>query len=947
MNKREGISLIVLIITIIIIVILAGTVILNLADNNPILQATKASFLNDVKTLQTELELSLSKQYLDSLGSYDITLLQANETSIKYKDVEDNTKNIYDLIPSLKSNLQYSGQVEIIDGKLTYKGTDINKQEWAKEVGIVLPLDIAAGYGNISAIMFDGTVKIWGYNKYGCIGNGTTKDSYVPLIIPGLTGVKQIAISTYNTLALLNDGTVKAWGYNNYGQFGDGTTNSSYTPIVIPELIDVKQIAVGNVHSVALLNDGTVKVWGYNGYGNFGDGTTENKSVPTLVQDLTNVKQVGASRENTVALLDNGTVKAWGGNSYGQLGDGTTVSKSVPTIVQNLTDVKQIAVGNGYIVVLLNDGTLKAWGNNSNGQLGDGTTVNKLVPTIVQNLTNVKQIAVGNAHTVALLNDGTVKAWGYNYSGTLGDGTKVQKNIPTTVQSLIDVKQIAAASNQSVALLNNGTLKTWGWNIFGQLGDGTTIDRLIPVLININDIDKTPPTIVYAQNGGSIPSLIVTATDIDGSISSLKYSWSTQNTVAPTSDWEDFASGGTISRQNVSGTEYLWINATDTANNVLVTKSNVFTPLEQVTVNKPLLTTGMTAKKWNGSSWDTVSSPDTDTSWYDYTSNKWANAQTLDGSMWVWIPRYEYKIPTPHSNIAQTILVNFLIDKQTTSTSEYKVHPAFTFGTTELTGIWVAKFEASGSITAVAVKPGATSLRSITISTMFIACRNMETLYGNLYGWGTTGTGIDTHLMKNTEWGAIAYLSNSRYGKNSEVWVNPTMYYKTGESGSKVSEGNTPYTYPYNNLVYGINASTTGNIYGVYDMSGGAYEYTASYIDNGNISLTNYGSSLVNAESKYKDLYTKGINDDKATNYAAAIGKYGDAVYETSNAGTTTTSGWYVDLISMPYAGGPFFIRGGAWSDSTSSGLFAVNWDNGNAYTNNGFRPVLVVSNEL
>jgi len=363
--------------------------------------------------------------------------------------------------------------------------------------------------------------------------------------------------------------------------------------------------------------------------------------------------------------------------------------------------------------------------------------------------------------------------------------------------------------------------------------------------------------------------------------------------------------------------------------------------------NKPVLATGMTAKSWNGSSWVTVASPDTDTTWYNYdtTNKQWANAQTADGSMWVWIPRYEYKIPTPHSSTAQTIDVNFLSNLSTTTTSGYIVHPGFTFGSTELTGIWVAKFEASGTISAVDSKPGVASLRTINVDGVFTACRNMETTNGTRYGWGTSGTGIDTHLMKNIEWGAVAYLTQSLYGKNSEVWINPNSSFLTGQAGTSVNSAGTATTYAYDNATYGINASTTGNVTGVYDMCGGAYEYTAAYVNNGNANLTTNGFSLVNAASQYKDVYVSS-GDTDVGNYTANSSKVGDAMYETSSSYTGTTS-WYSESSYIPYGANAFFHRGAVYSVSTNAGLFNFNYYSGIANLNFGFRPVLSVSGSL
>jgi Tfp pilus assembly protein PilE len=381
-------------------------------------------------------------------------------------------------------------------------------------------------------------------------------------------------------------------------------------------------------------------------------------------------------------------------------------------------------------------------------------------------------------------------------------------------------------------------------------------------------------------------------------------------------------------------------------------------------VNKPKLATGMTAKKWNTSTlvWDTVATPDTDTSWYDYTNKQWANAQTADGSMWVWIPRYVYNISTGwHTATAGTINIQFSkgindswngtinsgIDSAasnfTTNGGKFTNHPAFTFGTTELTGIWVAKFEASGTTAAVDIKPGVASLRDITIDAIFTASRNMET--NTRYGWTASGTGIDTHLMKNIEWGAVSYLTQSIYGKNSEVWINPNSNYLTGQAGATVSSSATTVTYAYNDLTYGINASTTGNVYGIYDMSGGAGEFTSAYVNNGHVNLTTYGLSVLNSASQYKDEYISN-GDTPSGNYTANLNKKGDAVYETSTSGTSGTA-WYGDNTYMPYSIYPFFMRSCSYNGTNVAGTFFFDYQTGSAIGNLGFRPVLSLSGSL
>ena len=259
----------------------------------------------------------------------------------------------------------------------------------------------------------------------------------------------------------------------------------------------------------------------------------------------------------------------------------------------------------------------------------------------------------------------------------------------------------------------------------------------------------------------------------------------------------------------------------------------------------------------------------------------------------------------------------------------WNIHPAFNYGQT-VSGIWVAKFEASpegattntsnseynGTGKRLQVKPGVSSWRSITISNIYEVCKNYNST-------------LNSHMMKNDEWGAVAYLSKSKYGKNGEVDINSNSSYYTGGGSGNAYASN-------------VGQSTTGTVYGVYDMSGGSWEYVAAYVNNGNSSLTSYGSSLVNGDTKAKNVYSKGSSDSYETNYNQNAGKYGDAVYETSTSGSGSTS-WYGDYSTFPGMSNPFFFRGGgSYSSDAYAGVFFFNYDDGNSVNYISFRPVLV-----
>ena len=376
---------------------------------------------------------------------------------------------------------------------------------------------------------------------------------------------------------------------------------------------------------------------------------------------------------------------------------------------------------------------------------------------------------------------------------------------------------------------------------------------------------------------------------------------------------------------------------------------------EEKGVNTPNLGEGMTAIKWDETKNDWVETKGSDPEWYNYgeteSTRKWANAKTSDGSMWVWIPRYAYSITSGyHSSSAGNIDVEFmkgLTNETSTGRTTFQnssgqgnwnIHPAFNYGTT-VSGIWVAKFEASrsnatssnaGSNNTIKIQSGVQSWRSITVNDIYTNCLNYNKT-------------LNSHMMKNDEWGAVAYLSKSKYGKqNEEVWINNSGSYITGSAGNSASAGsNTGTTNDYTST-QGVKASTTGTVYGVYDMSGGAWEYVAGYVNNGNSSLTSYGSSLVNGDAKTKNVYSKGSSDNATDNYNANSSKYGDAVYETSANGNSSNGSWYGDYSIFPDTSLPFFGRGGHCNVGTNAGVFCFGFDYGSSSSNNSFRPVLV-----
>ena len=292
-------------------------------------------------------------------------------------------------------------------------------------------------------------------------------------------------------------------------------------------------------------------------------------------------------------------------------------------------------------------------------------------------------------------------------------------------------------------------------------------------------------------------------------------------------------------------------------------------------------------------------------------TSEWANAkvttqvgdQTIE-SYFVWIPRYAYKIDSTN----QTIDIKFIkgTGKETVdgtpckyvsenpTADDYIVHPAFTDEEenggwdSQIAGIWVGKYETArsdtegstqGTATTLKVQPNVTSYRNETIANMYT--------YSKAYA-----PNLESHMLKNSEWGAVAYLTESKYGRNgTEVTIN--------------NNGGTFFTGGGDNNAYvtNTNQSSTGNVYGIYDLSGNAYEYVAAgYSNRSEIETTN-------GSTKFATVYESTGSTSTNQYY-----KYGDATHETS--------GWHSDGARFVSSYYPFFLRGGNWSDGDGAGVF-------------------------
>ena len=363
--------------------------------------------------------------------------------------------------------------------------------------------------------------------------------------------------------------------------------------------------------------------------------------------------------------------------------------------------------------------------------------------------------------------------------------------------------------------------------------------------------------------------------------------------------------------------------------------------------NRPVLAEGMIPITYDGTNWVKADQYGAYNEWYDYGNQKWANAvmvtsATRDTYMnaskgttipendilayFVWIPRYKYKLfnaTYKSGTSAQVIDVTFENGTSTTGTvtctyasngaetcqnkanGNWYTHPAFTLGDTELEGIWVGKFETTGTTSAPTVKPGVQSLTSMTVANMYSTGKLFRTMdYLTINGANES----DSHMMKNIEWGAVAYLKQSNYGLGiTDIGIN---------SGGTITGGGTGTSYTTN-----TSQSTTGNITGVYDMSGGAYEFVM-----GNYKKTAGSSELAvsGVPAEHIDIYSGN---------SVAASHLGDATGETA--------GWYSDYAGFVNSSTPWFQRSDMYRREDSAGVFYFSGYGGSAFSTCSFRVVL------
>ena len=487
----------------------------------------------------------------------------------------------------------------------------------------------------------------------------------------------------------------------------------------------------------------------------------------------------------------------------------------------------------------------------------------------------------------------------------------------------------------------------------------------------INDNDSTSISLFYKINeldqnliDNGLKYTITSSTSENGTYSEVK-----------TGDFTEFSGQDeaviyetkTKDSSKVYYKVYLWVdstvgNQTEIQNSVLDVELNGSITQD---ATKPEVATGMIPVVISDSGVVTTIDED-DENWYDYGNKKWANVVLVDSdsrssyvgtkgktvaqndilAYYVWIPRFRYKIwTTTTSSAGKEQNIDIVFEEKNdpmslqTTVGLYRTHPAFWFDADNdgavdngetLGGIWVGKFETTGSASIPTVLPNTTPLQNQSVSTQFdtalkFSNGTVNTSTGKVtFTDATVGVPLttstyglpinaDSHMMKNSEWGAVAYLAHSDYGLEEEIRLNNNSNHTTGCGASSVNGAATSSCQiAYASGTKNYPQSTTGNITGIFGMSGGANEYV---MGNYNGAVGSSGFTTLPA-IKYYDKYTFNSMSSCTLNSCG-----GHALFETN--------GWYSDNSGFVNSSAPWFTRGGNHDSGVSEGMFYASGESG------------------
>ncbi|MBT8495097.1 MAG: hypothetical protein KJO07_18775, partial [Deltaproteobacteria bacterium] len=324
--------------------------------------------------------------------------------------------------------------------------------------------------------LINGTVRCWGSNTTGQLGNGSLEPSSFPVEVLGLGRVSKVSTGLDHTCALTEAGAVHCWGENTNGQLGLPASNE---PVTLPALamVDAVDVSAGNEHTCAIKRDGSAWCWGRGDQGQLGDDTGTASNRPVQAVGIADVTAITAGVNHTCAL-SGGSVWCWGDDDQSQLGDAETGDQLAPIDI-GLTGVVAVDAGGNHTCAVNGESQLFCWGDNGSGQLGNGNTEDQALPQQIYAV-QADLISARANHTCVFAGS-ELRCWGDNDFGQLGNGLFEDSPAALVVAGVSGVTDIATGSQHTCVFVDGAGVSCWGRNDLGQLGIGDALRSAVAV----------------------------------------------------------------------------------------------------------------------------------------------------------------------------------------------------------------------------------------------------------------------------------------------------------------------------------------------------------------------------------------------------------------------------------------------------------------------------------
>ena len=330
------------------------------------------------------------------------------------------------------------------------------------------------------AVRESAMIYCWGANGSGQLGRGDVSPSLAvaPVASPSNSLARSVSVDNGTVCALLLNRTVKCWGANTQGMVGNGSAGAAVsTPTTVAGLTNVAGVSVGLNATCAVKQDGTVWCWGNPQWAGFTGFPSPEQNAPVKVTGITTATDVSLGGLHACALRIDKHVVCWGDNSSGQLGDGTITPRTGLVTVTGITDASAVVVGYDDSCALRAGGKVSCWGDNTYGALGAATNATRsAVPVAVYGVSGATSLAsspYGGCVTIA----GLVKCWGSNDLGRIGDGQFIAQSAPVrSTAGLANATSVWSSYWGSCEIANGGRVWCWGNGSQGRLGNGSTSD---------------------------------------------------------------------------------------------------------------------------------------------------------------------------------------------------------------------------------------------------------------------------------------------------------------------------------------------------------------------------------------------------------------------------------------------------------------------------------------